>query len=241
MQQDSIERLGMAIGGDYYSSKVAAALLTERPYDEVFKIVPSSGCYDPERWGTMVQIHQMVIAWRPSSAHDWLTIATKPLLSNESDTAYAYVTGTILGLLKGGRWLDEHWQETTEFQKQLLLVLAQVVCGPAKLQLHPRNLDVHGYGRSLSEAIRTYVFPNKDIPGRSEQLERAVAYIRQHGEDKKFSALDQLIIERLCHGILARRPATQKIAAAHFILSSYGAQVTTEPDCGFLLTLPAGE
>jgi len=241
MQRESIERLIHAVGGDYYSAKVAAALLSEQKYEEVFKIVPSSGCYDPEQWGTIVEIHQMVVAWRPAAAHEWLEIATQPLFSEQMSSAYAYVKGSLLGLLKAGSWLDEQWKESTKFQEQLLLKLAEVICGPMKLQLHPRNLDLKGYGRQITEAIRAYVFPKKNISSRAEQLERMVAYIRQNGDDKKFSPLDQFMVERLCHGILARRPATQKIAAVHFLLSSYGEQVDNDPDCEFSLSLPADE
>ena len=233
MQRESIERLIRAVVDNYYSAKVAAALVLEQKYEEVFKIVPSSACYNPERWDTIAQIHQMVVAWRPAVAHEWLEIATQPLFAEQMSCAYAYVKGSLLGLLKAGTWLDENWKESTKFQEQLLLKLAEVLCGPMKLQIHPWNLEVDSYGERITEAVRTYVFPQKNVIGRAEQLERMVAYIRQNGDDKKFSPLDHFMLEQLCHGILAQRPATQKIAAVHFLLSSYGAEVNNEPDLSF--------
>lgn len=227
MERDAVERMVRVIGEDYQVARVAAALTADCPYEEVFKLVPCYG--SSERWHAPARIHKMVVAAHPTKAHEWLTIAIKPLLlPPEANHAFAYFMGTILGLLEAGIWLDEEWKKPTEFQEQLLLTLAKVICSPVKLDLHARHLDARGYCRNLNTTIKRYTSPEKAIPGRAEQVKQAVAYIREHGHDANFSPLDRYVIERFCFSILSRRPATQKIAAVHSTLCSFGAEFTPE-------------
>lgn len=228
MERDAVERMVMVVDGDGHVTRVAAALTADCPYEEVFKLVPTYG--GSERWHAPARIHRMVVAAHPTKAHEWLTIAIKPLLSPpEANHDFAYFMGTILGLLQAGVWLDEEWKKPTDFQEQLLLALAKVICSPVKLDLHARYLDAQGYCRNLNTTIKRYISPEKAIPGRSEQVKQAVAHIREHGHDANFSPLDRFVIERFCFGILSRRPATQKIAAIHSMLCSFGAEFTPQP------------
>lgn len=221
MQREQIERLAETLGGDYYSKQVAARLMGPDGafYQNMFiELVPKHASL--EEWGTIPKIHQMVVTWDPSGAHNWLAIATQPLLvSKAMDTAYSYVKGSLLGLLQAGIWLDENWQEVTPYQCQLLLTLAKIICGPLKLQLHEQNIDANGYGKRLIEALTVYAFPAKTIPGRETELAHAVKYVHSHYEEDKLSPLDRFIIDQLCHGILARKPLVQRVAAANFLLT----------------------
>lgn len=226
MQSEYVERLFHAAGADYYSAKVCTALLTEQPYGEIFKLVPTYGSYNQERWHTVVNIHQMVVVWSPAVAHEWLVIAAKPFFTPVVGCAYA--KGSFLGFLKAGIWLDKNCKGQTEFQEKLLWTLAGMVCSPTKLAIHEMNLATNGYDRALAEAIREYVFPSKETPDRAKQLESALTFIQQMGKDENFGPLDELFIERLCHGILSRRPSSQKIAATHFLLQNYSSLPT---DC----------
>jgi hypothetical protein len=223
MLTESRERVFRVIGGEYYNIRVLDALLDERPYAEAFKQVPTSGAFNPESWDTIAKIHQLVVVWRPQTAHEWLEVASQPLLVKEPHYAgEAYIKGSFLGLLEAGVWLDKEWAGPTHYQEALLLLLAKVMCGPVKLlnKFNPANRDHEEYGKQLSKTLKEFMFPSNDRqPTRAAQIIASFQYLRQHGNDDVFSTFDNFVIERLCHGLLAARPATAKIMALHYLLN----------------------
>lgn len=222
-EKQAVERLVGVIGdNDYYTKEVATALLLNQPYEQVFELVPGRASFNAQGWSTISRIHEMVVAFKPHLAHRWLNIAAQPLLSSESNRCSAYVRGSILGFLGGGTWIDENWKlEPLEYSEKLPLMLARILCGPAKLDLEPLEQDAKLYRNELCEAMRAYFFPHKTIDGRDRQVAEAVAYICEHGRPENFGYLDELIIERLCHGVLASRSAREKVVGIHLLLKKF--------------------
>ncbi|OGY36928.1 MAG: hypothetical protein A3E36_04545 [Candidatus Andersenbacteria bacterium RIFCSPHIGHO2_12_FULL_45_11b] len=224
MQRENVERmLGVLCNCDYYAKRLGTALVMGESYQTIFQdYLPQSGALSQRAWETISNCHLMMVAWDPRQAHEWLGIVAERFGSLESHNRYAFVQGSIIGLFRAGTWLDENVDEEVVFHNKFLPFLAQAMCSPTKMDLMPQDLDSQNYVRQLAEAIKTYMFPTKKITGRLGEFSRMIGYIKKHGEDANFSSLDQLIIERVCHSLLADRTAVEKIAGAHFLLSQFG-------------------
>ncbi len=235
MQQENVDRvLEVLSSGDRYATQLASALLSEKEYPEIFReYVPNY--LGQEYWPTISLLHEIVVASDPKYAHMWLRIAAEPLMTERSNYKYSFVQGLIIGFFKAGIWLDKHWEEDVEYHQMFLILLSRILSSPMKLVLNDDQIDKNGYTRQLTQTIKAYMFPTQFPPctprdtreqrtkNRIDEFRKLVIFLNDHGNDSNFSSIDKLVIERIFYGLIANRPWTQKIAAANFMFSQFGA------------------
>lgn len=230
---------------DYETARPLLRLLETSSYDQALAELLETEKFSDEEWKAAARTHHLVVAWRPETAHEWLTMVVTRLCSEECRwIRQGLHQGSILGLLEAGVWLDEDLYQT-EFQTTLLVKLAELVCSgkPRKLMRLPhggRDVDYAGLHKRLAHAMTMFLFPEKTThilvcegdpapvrpelsekemeQRRTDETKAAVQYLHEHLGAGKLTEFAKLFIERLTHSLLARKTPAEKVAAIGHIL-----------------------
>lgn len=231
MNAERLECLLRAGCHDYYMAKVLTALISDRPYEEALKHIPTHGAYHVEGWETIASIHETVLTIAPESAYEWMTLAKVPLLEDKH-VGYAYYTGTIHGFLKTAIARDTDRSSTppetptaSQFDTQLPTVIAEIICAPVKMDMRYGSPQLNErVKRVLTESLRRYFFPERPTDVQRERAAEVIRHLHQKGSalESNLGPFDIFLIDRLCHGVLSRRSNTEKIAAIHHLLVTFG-------------------
>lgn len=241
---DSLPRIFSVLGLDYETISPLVALLDSESYDTALAALLEVQKFNDEEWKTAALANHLIVAWRPETAHQWLTTFTPRLCGEGGHVRLGLYQGSIVGLLEAGVWLDKDLHQT-EFQSVLLMRLVELVCGgktrkPMRLPHGGRDVDYGSLNKRLVEALNTFLFPEKTThrlvcegdpqpakpdltegeikQQRADQVKAAVQYLNEHLGKAELNDAGKLFVERLTHSLLARRTPTEKVAAIHSVL-----------------------
>lgn len=241
---DTLPRIFAVLGLDYENIGPLVTLLDTESYDDALAAMLETQKFSDEEWKTAALTHHLIVAWRPDTAHTWLTTVTTRLCGESGYVRLGLCQGTVVGLLEAGVWLDKGLYQT-EFQSSLLMKLVHLICycktrKPMRLPHGGRDVDYAGLNKRLVEALNTFLFPEKTThrlicegepapakPDLSEQevkqqragqVKEAVRYLREHLGKNELNDAGKLFVERLSHSLLARMTPAEKVAAIHSIL-----------------------
>lgn len=241
---DELARIFGVLGLDYETIGPLVTLLDTESYDRALTELLEAQQFNDEEWKTAALANHLAVAWRPVTAHEWLTITTARLCAAENHARLGLYQGSIVGLIEAGVWLDKSLYQT-EFQASLLVKLAELICHgktrkPMRLPHGGRDVDYAGLNKRLVESLNTFLFPEKtthrilcegDPPPakpdltdkemkehRAEQIKQAVHYLHEHLGQAELNEFGKMFVERVTHSLLARRTPTEKIAAIHSVL-----------------------
>ncbi len=229
MENGSLEQALRAVGINCYLATVAQALGQGAHYEDLLHLIPkqsSDGCHE-----YIADIHRVIVAFRPESAHRWLELVVTAITEQETCASeHGFWFGSLLGFAQAGVWLDERGYgkrddlPLTCFQRELLQQIARVTCCGIKMWRPGHDVinhipelvkgDFFGQLKVFMFGLNPNLVSLETVLDRKQRVARMFDYIACNGREEKLGIPGQFLLKRLLHSYIDQTPNVLHVADA---------------------------